>query len=360
MKKMISIIAAVFVTTILWAQAPQKMSYQAVIRDAGGLLVINQVIGMEINIHQGSETGTIVYTETQTPTTNANGLASIEIGNGAGFDTIKWGNDSYFIEAKTAVVAPLTTYTITGVTQLLSVPYALNASTSSDTTMWKKNGNNIYRVTGNVGIGTTTPAAKLEVDGTSGTSLKVVDGNQGTGKVLGDDGSGTGNVKWINGPSVHYIGEIYGGGIVFYVYDSGQHGLIAATGDQGNWMRWYAGTYTNTMAFADGVGAGKANTAIIIANQGYGDGATYAARLCNEYTVTIGGVTYGDWYLPSKFELNLLYLQRDLVGGFTIYNYWSSTEGDFNNAWSQYFDDSYQHSYDKYMNGIHVRAIRSF
>ncbi|MEK7275563.1 MAG: hypothetical protein AAB110_09935, partial [Candidatus Desantisbacteria bacterium] len=78
--------------------------------------------------------------------------------------------------------------------------------------------------------------------------------------------------------SRHYIGESYGGGIVFYVYDNGQHGLIAATADQGTNTTWYAGSYTNTMAKAtNGVGAGKANTAIIIANQGYGDGTTYAA-----------------------------------------------------------------------------------
>ena len=84
--------------------------------------------------------------------------------------------------------------------------------------------------------------------------------------------------------------------------------------------------YISSIAYADGVGAGKANTAIIIANQGYGDGATYAARICNEYSVTVDGVTYGDWYLPSKFELNLLYLQKSVVGGFANNSYWSSTE----------------------------------
>jgi len=134
MKKLFTILLAVLLTAIVWAQAPQKMSYQAVIRNGSGLLVTSQVIGIEINIRQGSTSGTIVYTETQTPTTNANGLVSIEIGGGAGFNTIDWVTNTYYIETKTAVAAPLTTYTITGVSQLLSVPYALNAKTAESIT----------------------------------------------------------------------------------------------------------------------------------------------------------------------------------------------------------------------------------
>jgi hypothetical protein len=125
--------------------------------------------------------------------------------------------------------------------------------------------------------------------------------------------------SWVS--NAHYIGESYGGGIVFFVYDNGQHGLISATADQSTGIRWYAGTYTYTMAFADGVAAGKANTAIIIANQSYSDGEMYAAIVCNQYSVTVGGVKYGDWYLPSKYELNLLYLQNTLVGGFASNGY---------------------------------------
>lgn len=130
MRKLCAIFVAVSLTATLWAQAPQKMSYQAVIRDASDKLVSNKQIGMEINIRQGSNSGVVVYTEIQTPTTNANGLVSIEIGAEVGFNTINWGANTYFIETKTAVVAPLTTYTITGISQLLSVPYALNAKTA--------------------------------------------------------------------------------------------------------------------------------------------------------------------------------------------------------------------------------------
>ena len=131
MKKIISILAAIFVTTILWAQSPQKMSYQAVIRDAGNNLDTNHAVGMKISILQGSVSGTAVYTETQTTTTNANGLISIEIGGGTGFNTIDWANGPYFIKTETDVNGG-TSYTITAISQLLSVPYALHAKTAEN------------------------------------------------------------------------------------------------------------------------------------------------------------------------------------------------------------------------------------
>ena len=173
------------------------------------------------------------------------------------------------------------------------------------------------------------------------------------------DGSGLTNLP--SSGDTHTIGESYGGGIVFYVYDNGKHGLIAATSDQSTRIRWYGGTDTITRARADGVGAGLKNTAIIIANQGAVDGDAFAATVCNEYSVTVGGVTYGDWYLPSKHELNLLYQQKTVVDGFAGINYWSSTEGGSDTAWYQSFRNGYQGNGGK--NSIinyNVRAIRAF
>jgi len=112
------------------AQPPQKMSYQAIVRNAGNALVANHVVGMKFSILQGSETGTAIYSETQTPTTNANGLVSIEIGGGAGFDAIDWESGPYFIKTETDPTGGAS-YTITSTSQLLSVPYALHAKTAS-------------------------------------------------------------------------------------------------------------------------------------------------------------------------------------------------------------------------------------
>jgi hypothetical protein len=132
MKQLFIVLTAVILTAGMFlprqanAQAPQKISYQAVIRDAANNLVTNHAIGMKISILQGSATGTAVYTETQTPNTNANGLVSIEIGTGTGFDAINWAAGPFFIKTETDPAGG-TSYSITGTSQLLSAPYALYA-----------------------------------------------------------------------------------------------------------------------------------------------------------------------------------------------------------------------------------------
>jgi hypothetical protein len=137
MKRVFTILIAILSTAGMFAQSSLKMSYQAVIRNSSDVLVINTQIGMQISILQGSTNGTAVYVETQTPTTNANGLVSIEIGNGTvvsgDFTTINWANGPYFIKTETDPTAG-TNYTITGTSQLLSVPYALHAKTAETVT----------------------------------------------------------------------------------------------------------------------------------------------------------------------------------------------------------------------------------
>jgi hypothetical protein len=345
MKKLFTILAAVLLTASVFAQTPEKMSYQAVIRNSSDVLVTNTQVGMEIYIRQGSQTGTVVYTETQTPTTNTNGLVSIEIGGGAGFNTIDWASDEYYIETKTAIVPPLTTYTIAGVSQLLSVPYALHAKTAESVTggitetdpvftAWDKDYADL--------INTPVAADGSETKVTAGTNVTVT-------------GSGTTASPYVvnaTGGATLAIGDSYQGGIIFWLDATGQHGLIAATTDQSTGIQWYNGTYTTTNAVRDGIGAGMYNTERIIANQSTG---SYAAQLCANYQ----GGGYGDWYLPSKYELDLLYLQKTAVGGFASAYYWSSTENGNGFAWEQNFDDGVQNDYDKNFTS-YVRAIRAF
>jgi hypothetical protein len=125
------------ISSSLFAQAPQKMSYQAVIRNSSNGLLTLTPVGMQISILQGSSTGTAVYVETQMPSTNANGLVSLEIGSGtivtgtiAGID---WAAGPYFIKTETDPTGG-TAYSITGTSELMSRPYALHAKTAATAT----------------------------------------------------------------------------------------------------------------------------------------------------------------------------------------------------------------------------------
>jgi hypothetical protein len=271
MKKIYTLIAFVIFSLGAFAQVPQKMSYQAVVRNASNTLIVNTGVGMRISVLQGSPTGSSVYVETQTPTTNANGLVSIEVGGGSvvsgTFLSINWSTGNYYIKTEVDPTGG-TSYTITGASQLLSVPYAMYAGTTAGTlangstagntpywngTSWVTNSSNIFnngskvgintpnperllevhsnttysfgqtpslmlsdnfqkwnlglgldpafrfsiasqdlterfiiQQTGNVGIGTVNPLAKLDVAGT----IKITDGTQGAGKVLTSDANG--------------------------------------------------------------------------------------------------------------------------------------------------------------------------
>lgn len=121
--------------TILFAQAPQKMSYQSVIRKTDGTLVASTLVSIKTSILLGSASGTATYAETQTTTTNNNGLATIEIGTGTPvtgtFAAINWGAGSHFIKTEIDPTGG-SNYTISGTSQLLSVPYALYAGSSQN------------------------------------------------------------------------------------------------------------------------------------------------------------------------------------------------------------------------------------
>ena len=153
----------------IWAQAPQKMTYQAVIRNSSNALILSSPIGIKVSVLQGSANGTVSYSETQIQNTNINGLVSLEIGMGTPvigtFSNINWANGPYFIQTE---VDPSggSNYSVLGVTELISVPYALYS-------------------------------ANAQVSGFS-----------------------------------HYIGETFNGGVIYYLYkgsDGLEHGLIVST-----------------------------------------------------------------------------------------------------------------------------------
>lgn len=268
MKTTLSLILCLLLTFAVSAESPEKMSYQAIVRNTKGALVVNQIVGMKISIQKWvlampKPYYSTIYAETQTPATNENGLISIAIGTGTIvegsilFKDIDWASELLYLKTE---IDPSggTTHTITSTTQLLSVPYALHAKTSENLTPLK-------------------------------------------------------------------IGDSYQGGIIFWLDDTGRHGLIASIADQSTGVIWGSTTFATTTG--DGIYAGEMNTTLIIATEMIsGKTKDIAARFCADYEATENRIIYGDWYLPSLSELQKLNLQKTVVGNFSENVYWSSTE----------------------------------
>ena len=402
------LLTLLLVPMMSFGQAPEGFNYQAVVRNAGGIILNNQPVGMRLTVQQGSIGGTAVYTETFTSTTNGYGLVNLEIGTGTStddFSTIDWANGPYFMETAVDFLGGMT-WVVMGTSQLMSVPYALYAKTSGNGE-GPAGADGIDGVDGQDGIdgidgaqgpqGLTGPAGDDGIDGQDGaqgiqgltgaTGQQGATGNNGDvgdaglqGPIgpAGNDGqggvttagtnvtiTGTGTVASpyvvsTTSPCGLAIGQTYQGGIIFYLDASGCHGLISAPTNQSSSASWYNGNYIDTKAYGSGLFEGKYNTVMINDNQG---GATSAAAICGN--LSLGG--YDDWYLPSIEELNKMYqnigqgntLGLGNVGGFDDFIYWSSTEYDLNVAWGQIFYNGGQLDGDK-ANGANVRSVRAF
>lgn len=131
MKSLFTFLLFFAITTLAFAQTPGKMSYQAVIRNSSNQLVTNKTVKIKITILQGSANGVSVYSEVQEPTTSPSGLISIAFGGNAGFDTIDWAKGPYFVKTEIDPEGGAN-YTITGTSQMLSVPYAFYAKTAGN------------------------------------------------------------------------------------------------------------------------------------------------------------------------------------------------------------------------------------
>jgi hypothetical protein len=249
MKRVFALAAALLLAVMLWAQSPEKMSYQSVVRDASNALVASQTVGMQLSILQGTASGTAVYVETQTPTTNLNGLVSLQIGSGAlvsgDFTSINWSSGLYFVKTEIDLLGG-NTYTITGTSQLMSVPFALYAKTSGngEGPQGPEGPQGIQGELGGVGLqGIQGDAGEIgsqgEIGATGSIGLQGIQGEvgavgtqgiQGVGGNDGDDGpqgqTGPTGLQGIQG-------ELGGVGLQGIQGDTGEIGATGSIGLQG-------------------------------------------------------------------------------------------------------------------------------
>lgn len=190
MKTIIILLATFIISNSALAQVPQKLSYQAVIRNSSNALVTNSPVGTKISVLQGSVSGSVVYSETHTSNTNANGLLSIEIGTGSivsgNFSTINWSSGLYFLKTETDPSGG-SSYTIIGTSQLLSVPYALHAKTADNLTnpiTETQDLTNVLSQGNNAGANSIVNVSKLAIGSTTASAGTALDITSTTGALL--------------------------------------------------------------------------------------------------------------------------------------------------------------------------------
>jgi hypothetical protein len=317
MKKIILFSSFLFIVTSLNAQPPEAFKYQAVVRDAGGDIVSDQLVGIKINIRNAIPAGTIIYQETHTPVTNLFGLVNLEIGNGAPtigtFDGINWQSESKFLEV---LIDPLggINYVSMGTSELQSVPYALFSKNSSDS-YWNKSGNNIYYDLGNIGIGITNPAQALDIYSkfqinNNGNIVKLNNvttnfPSANAAGVLTNNGSGAltwspaGSSSWAltgntgTNPATNFIGTTDNVALVFKT-NGNKAGLIDPGGNTGNTSYGYQ-TFNSLSTGADNTATGYQALFSIttgISNTALGRNALLSNTKGN-FNTAIGGGTLG-------------------------------------------------------------------
>lgn len=313
MKRLLTFLlfTVLILSSTLYAQIPPNaFNYSAVARDASGQAIATSTIGIQISILQSSTTGTSVYTENHFVNTDEFGLFNLVIGAGAvqsgSMTTIDWAGDNYYLKVGMDATGG-TNFLTMGTTQLLSVPYALHAATADS--------------------------------------------------IVGGGAAGSG--------FTHYIGEEFGGGVIFHLWKDnagGEHGLIVDITDLSTAQAWSNIDATLIGASAQSSWDGLSNSNAIVGQSGH---TSSASALCLNST----NGAQSDWYLPSVQELNMLWnnyytVARSLtqISGATQLqpaNYWGSSEYDATKAWRFYFGDGTAYYYGKYSTN-YVRAVRAF
>ena len=312
MKKitLLSTLCFLLLTLVVNAQTPPNaFNYSAVARNAAGQPIATTTIGIQITILKTSPTGASQYSENHFVNTDAFGLFNLVIGAGAvqsgSMATIDWSIDNYYLKVGMDAAGG-TNFLIMGTTQLLSVPYAMYAKSA-------------------------------------------------------------GSVSSGGGGFTHYIGEAFGGGVIFHLWKDNagiEHGLIVDKTDLSTTQAWSNIDATLIGSLAQSSWDGLSNSNAIVGQAGH---TSSASALC----LNSSNGAQSDWYLPAIDELSLLWHSRfnvnkslSAIGGATVLPnsqpYWSSTESDYSSALDfNFFDGAANPSgYKGYT--LYVRAVRAF
>ncbi len=269
MKRTLLILSVILLTvTLIFSQSPTSFNYQAVVRDVSENIIADQTIGLQIEILQSSETGTSIYTETHSLTTNNFGLINLNIGEGSvqsgTFSTIDWGSDSYFVKVSIDITGG-SIYTEIGTSQLLSVPYALYATKSANgTSQWLNTGSDIYYNTGNIGIGTETPEFKLDIRGINSDDggLITLSNSDQTHRLLFYSGRETDQhpfIQWKDGDDLRFSTDYSGWSEKMRITSDGNIGIGTTTPNynldvSGN-INFTGNLFQNDVLFTSGSGS---------------------------------------------------------------------------------------------------------
>ena len=314
---------------VLTASAQQGINYKAMIKDANGDAIANTAITVQFTILENGTTD--VFQESHNPTTDANGIIIVNIGEGTlisgDFNAIDWGSNSHFLKTEIDKGEGLIDM---GTTQFMAVPYSKFAERAQNVDLLQ---------------------------------AQITDLNE--------------RIIQIENAIIHiekaFVGQYRAGGIVFWVDPADEtHGMVCALEDQSDVIQWYNSEYIITGAQGTSIGSGSSNTNSIIEVQGPVE-TDYAAGLARNYS----GGGFNDWFLPSRDELNEIYVNRMIVnsaielrGGSLLVDetYWSSSEyiveGTQNDGllyvWGQNFENGIAERYNKEWDGFSTRAIRAF
>ena len=406
MRKFLPLLLILIGSYVAFAQTPEKMSYQAIVRDANNTLLVDKPVGIQVSILQNSETGSEVYVEVHSVVTNMNGLVALEIGTGVtsyDFSSIDWTNGPYFVKVETDPTGA-NNYTISGVNQLMSVPFALYAKASGNgiTTLQS---DAIVANTAKTGItsdqsdaivantaktGITSDQADAIVANTAKTGITsdqsdaIVANTAKTGITSDQSDAIVANTAK-TGITSNQADAIVANTAKTGITSNQSDAIVANTskislpsgGNEGDVLKIVSGEYVwvgettyQINTFYSELGGyvidinsdGTHGVVVAMQDQGFGNWFDSTNKINDPANHDSDGAKFRDWRLPSKRELNLIYLVYLNSNPISLLNttYWSSFEFNYLKAWCHAISTNTQYYSSKYGSTFEIRAVRSF